>query len=159
MTGDIVLGYDGSDGSKAALRVAVTVAKAFDAPLTIVFGYEPNPMGGETADYKNQLEKIGNVHMRCRGQRGQRPRPVGDGRAPRGSAAAGRIVARDLARTPGPGHRGRWERGAPHHGRHLGIGTPQAPAPLDGAGPRGAHASGLTEAPGSKTSDSKYCWC
>jgi nucleotide-binding universal stress UspA family protein len=35
------------------------VAKAFDAPLTIVFGYEPNPMGGETADYKNQLEKIG----------------------------------------------------------------------------------------------------
>ena len=25
----------------------------------IVFGYEPNPMGGETADYKSQLEKIG----------------------------------------------------------------------------------------------------
>jgi nucleotide-binding universal stress UspA family protein len=59
MAGDIVLGYDGSDGAKAALSVAVTVAKAFDAPLTIVFGYEPNPMGGETADYKNQLEKIG----------------------------------------------------------------------------------------------------
>ena len=59
MAGDIVLGYDGSDGAKAALSVAVTVAKAFDAPLTIVFGYEPNPMGGETADYKKQLEKIG----------------------------------------------------------------------------------------------------
>jgi len=63
MAGDIVLGYDGSDGSKAALRVAVTVAKAFDAPLTVVFGYEPNPMGGETADYKKQLEKIGNEHL------------------------------------------------------------------------------------------------
>lgn len=63
MPGDIVLGYDGSDGSKAALRVAVTVAKAFDAPLTIVFGYEPNPMGGETADYKDQLEKIGSAHL------------------------------------------------------------------------------------------------
>jgi len=63
MAGDIVLGYDGSDGSKAALRVAVTVAGAFDAPLTIVFGYEPNPMGGETADYKNQLEKIGSDHL------------------------------------------------------------------------------------------------
>jgi nucleotide-binding universal stress UspA family protein len=59
MAGDIVLGYDGSDGSRAALRVAVSVAKAFGAPLTIVFGYEPNPMGGETADYKHQLEKIG----------------------------------------------------------------------------------------------------
>jgi len=63
MAGDIVLGYDGSEGSKAALRVAVTVAKAFDAPLTVVFGYEPNPMGGETADYKNQLEKIGGDHV------------------------------------------------------------------------------------------------
>ena len=59
MAGDIVLGYDGSDGSKAALAVAVAVARAFDAPLSIVFGYEPNPMGGETADYKAKLEKIG----------------------------------------------------------------------------------------------------
>jgi nucleotide-binding universal stress UspA family protein len=59
MASDIILGYDGSDGSKSALRVAVSVAKAFGAPLTVVFGYEPNPMGGETADYKRQLEKIG----------------------------------------------------------------------------------------------------
>ncbi|MGA2519471.1 MAG: universal stress protein [Acidimicrobiales bacterium] len=63
MAGDIILGYDGSDGSKAALRTAVAVAKAFDAPLTIVFGYEPNPMGGETADYKKQLERIGQGHL------------------------------------------------------------------------------------------------
>ena len=59
MAGDIILGYDGSAGSKAALVVAVSVARAFDAPLSIVFGYEPNPMGGETADYKAKLEKIG----------------------------------------------------------------------------------------------------
>ena len=59
MPGEIVLGYDGSDGSKGALRVAVTVAKAFNAPLTVVVGYEPNPMGGETADYKKKLQKIG----------------------------------------------------------------------------------------------------
>jgi nucleotide-binding universal stress UspA family protein len=63
MAGDIVLGYDGSPGSQAALRVAVGVAKAFDAPLTVVFGYEPNPMGGETSDYKDQLERIGNEHL------------------------------------------------------------------------------------------------
>jgi nucleotide-binding universal stress UspA family protein len=59
MAGDIILGYDGSAGSKGALAVAVSVARAFDAPLSIVFGYEPNPMGGETADYKKKLEKIG----------------------------------------------------------------------------------------------------
>jgi nucleotide-binding universal stress UspA family protein len=63
MPGDIVLGYDGSAGSKAALRVAVSVAKAFDAPLAVVFGYEPNPMGGETADYMKQLAKIGSDHL------------------------------------------------------------------------------------------------
>ncbi len=59
MAGDIVLGYDGSEGSKAALAVAITVSRAFNATLAIVFGFEPNPMGGETADYKAQLEKLG----------------------------------------------------------------------------------------------------
>ena len=63
MAGDIVLGYDGSEGSKAALPVAVSVARAFDASLVVVFGYEPNPMGGETADYKQQLEKIGSAFV------------------------------------------------------------------------------------------------
>lgn len=63
MAGDIILGYDGTDGSKAALAVAVSAARAFDAPLTIVFGYEPNPMGGETADYKDKLEKIGQAYL------------------------------------------------------------------------------------------------
>ncbi len=59
MAGDIVVGYDGSDGSKAALRVAVSVARAFDAPLAVVFGYEVIPVGGETADYKKRVEAIG----------------------------------------------------------------------------------------------------
>lgn len=63
MAGDVVLGYDGSDGSRSALRAAVAVAKAFAAPLVAVFGYEPNPMGGETADYKAQLERIGKGHL------------------------------------------------------------------------------------------------
>ena len=59
MAGDIILGYDGSEGSKAALATAVSVAHAYGATLSIVFGYEPNPMGGETSDYKDKLEKIG----------------------------------------------------------------------------------------------------
>ncbi len=45
MAGDIVVGYDGSEGSKAALRVAVSVARAFDAPLTLVFGLRAQPDG------------------------------------------------------------------------------------------------------------------
>jgi nucleotide-binding universal stress UspA family protein len=59
MAPTIVLGYDGSDGSKAALATAVAVARAFSARLAIVFGYEPNPMGGESSDYRDQLEKLG----------------------------------------------------------------------------------------------------
>jgi nucleotide-binding universal stress UspA family protein len=59
MAPTVVLGYDGSDGSKAALSTAVTVARAFAARLTIVFGYEPNPMGGESSDYRHQLEALG----------------------------------------------------------------------------------------------------
>jgi nucleotide-binding universal stress UspA family protein len=84
MAGDIILGYDGSDGSKAALRVAVTVAKAFDAPLTVVFGYEPNPMGGETADYKRKLQKIGDDVLAA---------AVGEANALDPSVAVGPIVA------------------------------------------------------------------
>jgi len=59
MAGDVVLGYDGSAGAKAALRVSVSVARAFAAPLTIVFGYGANPMGGESADYEHQLHALG----------------------------------------------------------------------------------------------------
>ena len=59
MAGDIVLGYDGTDGARSALGVAVALARAFDARLSIVFGYEPNPMGGETSDYQGRLKQLG----------------------------------------------------------------------------------------------------
>jgi len=59
MPGNVVLGYDGSEGSKAALRVAVRVAHAFGAALSIVFGYEPTPVGGESADHRNALHAVG----------------------------------------------------------------------------------------------------
>jgi nucleotide-binding universal stress UspA family protein len=60
MPGNVVLGYDGSDGSKAALDVAVRVAGAFDAGLVVVYGYEPAP-GGEQSDYRNEIHRIGDV--------------------------------------------------------------------------------------------------
>jgi nucleotide-binding universal stress UspA family protein len=59
MTAPVVLGYDSSPGSRAALVVALRVAAAFAAPLAVVFGYEPSPLGGESADYRHQLEQIG----------------------------------------------------------------------------------------------------
>ena len=42
-----------------ALGVAVALARAFNARLSIVFGYEPNPMGGETSDYQRRLKQLG----------------------------------------------------------------------------------------------------
>jgi len=63
MAGHIVLGYDGSEGSKAALRAAVALARAFDSSLAIVFGYGANPLGGETADYEHQLQRLGNERV------------------------------------------------------------------------------------------------
>lgn len=63
MARDVILGYDGSDGSRAALPVAARVAEAFGVQLTIVFGYEPNPLGGEATDYRLQLEKLGSGYV------------------------------------------------------------------------------------------------
>jgi nucleotide-binding universal stress UspA family protein len=59
MAGNVVLGFDGSEGAKEALRVAVRVAHAFAAPLSIVFGYEPSPVGGESSDHRNALHAFG----------------------------------------------------------------------------------------------------
>jgi nucleotide-binding universal stress UspA family protein len=63
MAGNVILGFDGSDGAKAALRVAVRVAHAFGAPLSVVFGYEPRPVGAEESDLRNQLHKMGQGYV------------------------------------------------------------------------------------------------
>jgi nucleotide-binding universal stress UspA family protein len=59
MAGEIVLGYDGDEGSKAALRTAVTIAAAFKRPLVVAFGYAPPPIGGEVADLSKSIQDIG----------------------------------------------------------------------------------------------------
>jgi nucleotide-binding universal stress UspA family protein len=59
MAGDIILGYDGSDGSKAALATAISVARAFEATLVVTFGYDVNLFGGEVEDYRHRVEAIG----------------------------------------------------------------------------------------------------
>jgi nucleotide-binding universal stress UspA family protein len=59
MAGDIVLGYDGSEGARAALPHAVALARAFDVPLAIVFAFGQNPVGGVTGDVRRAVEETG----------------------------------------------------------------------------------------------------
>ncbi len=58
MSSGIIVGYDGSDGSKAALRAALDVAKAYGDKVTIAFGYDVNPMAGEVKDYAEALREL-----------------------------------------------------------------------------------------------------
>jgi nucleotide-binding universal stress UspA family protein len=59
MAGEIILGYDGQQGSQTALRTATSVAAAFKSPLVIVFGYAPPPMGGQTSDLSDSVQALG----------------------------------------------------------------------------------------------------
>ncbi len=59
MAGEIVLGYDGQQGSQAALRIAVSTAAAFARPLVVTFGYAPTVMGGEVADVSDAMRTLG----------------------------------------------------------------------------------------------------
>jgi nucleotide-binding universal stress UspA family protein len=59
MAGEIVLGYDGSDGAKAALPKAVELAKAFDVPLVAAFAYGVNPIGGVGGDQARATAALG----------------------------------------------------------------------------------------------------
>jgi len=59
MSGEVILGYDGEPGSRAALNTAVAIAAAFERPLVITFGYAPAPIGGEVADLARAVQDIG----------------------------------------------------------------------------------------------------
>jgi nucleotide-binding universal stress UspA family protein len=58
--GQIVVGYDGSDASKAALRHAVELAKGLGDDVVLVFGYAPPGIwGGEIAEHEEAIEEFG----------------------------------------------------------------------------------------------------
>ena len=59
MAGEIVVGFDGQEGSDAALRTAVGIAAAFARPIVLVFGYQPTSMGGDTGDLGRAVREIG----------------------------------------------------------------------------------------------------
>lgn len=60
MAGSIVLGYDDSAGSRAALAQAIELAKQFGDRLVIGFGVAPpGSMGEEFKEHRRALEEIG----------------------------------------------------------------------------------------------------
>lgn len=58
MSSGIVVGYDGSECAKAALRTALDVGQAYGEKVIIAFGYELSPVGGELHDYHSALREM-----------------------------------------------------------------------------------------------------
>jgi nucleotide-binding universal stress UspA family protein len=60
MAAGVVLGFDASDGSRAALDVAIEVARRLGEPLHIAFAAAPPTMvGEESREHRHALEEIG----------------------------------------------------------------------------------------------------
>ena len=58
MSSGIIVGYDGSDGAKAALRTAIEFGRAFGDKVVIAFSYDLNPVAGELHDYHAALKEL-----------------------------------------------------------------------------------------------------
>jgi nucleotide-binding universal stress UspA family protein len=58
MSAGVIVGYDGSECAKAALRAGADVAKAYGDKLIVAFGYELNPIAGEMRDYQLALRDL-----------------------------------------------------------------------------------------------------
>jgi nucleotide-binding universal stress UspA family protein len=59
MAGEIVLGFDGSLGSRAALEEAASLAKALGVGVIVAFGYATSAMGGENRDEELSIRQMG----------------------------------------------------------------------------------------------------
>lgn len=53
----LVVGYDGTDGARAALDEAVRLAVDLDASIHLVFAYEAPRIGGELRDLDEAIEE------------------------------------------------------------------------------------------------------
>jgi nucleotide-binding universal stress UspA family protein len=58
MSSGVIVGYDGSDTGKAALLVAIEVARAYGEKVVVAFAYELNPVAGEIHDYHAALKDL-----------------------------------------------------------------------------------------------------
>jgi nucleotide-binding universal stress UspA family protein len=59
MAGEIVLGFDGSVGSHAALEEAASLAKALGVGVIVAFGYATSAVGGENRDEELSIRQMG----------------------------------------------------------------------------------------------------
>jgi nucleotide-binding universal stress UspA family protein len=55
--GTLVVGYDGTDGARAALKAAVALAGELGDDVVAVFGYTVGRLGGEVSDYAAALHE------------------------------------------------------------------------------------------------------
>jgi len=64
VNGQLVLGFDGSEGAKAALTEALAIAKALGTSITLAFGYEPAAFyAGEPTGQRDKIEEIGTATL------------------------------------------------------------------------------------------------
>jgi nucleotide-binding universal stress UspA family protein len=63
MSSGIIVGYDGSDCAKEAMRTALDLARAYGEKVTVAFGYELSPVGGELHDYHLALKEMANQRL------------------------------------------------------------------------------------------------
>lgn len=59
MVRSLVVGYDGSPGSRAAFDAALELAQATGDRIVVAFGYEPPGQGEEMAAYREVVRKHG----------------------------------------------------------------------------------------------------
>jgi nucleotide-binding universal stress UspA family protein len=58
-----VVGYDGSEGGKAALQAALELGRRYGEKVTIAFGYDLSPVGGELHDYHAALRELASSRL------------------------------------------------------------------------------------------------
>ena len=59
MSGPIVLGYDGTEGARAAVHEARGSRRCSARTVVVAFGYEASPLGGEVSDLAAALHERG----------------------------------------------------------------------------------------------------
>jgi nucleotide-binding universal stress UspA family protein len=65
MAGEIVVGYDGSDGSDAALNQALTLAEGLGCGVVLAFCFEPPAVlaGGAAGSQRDAIEAMGETRL------------------------------------------------------------------------------------------------
>jgi len=64
MSSGIIVGYDGSECAKAALQVGLEVGKAYGETVTIAYGFDINPLGGQVREYRDALRELATERLK-----------------------------------------------------------------------------------------------